>query len=328
MGQELQRRSTGVPDRQPSWPAVAHTTARLWLERHYIITTRRGQRRRLVFAVCALVAMGFGAGVTLAFTGVGQPVTGHGGSAATPKTQLEQWADNRQAAVSWIRAQMGSAIEVGCDPEMCKAMADGGVPASSLYPVPPSAPDPLGGDVVVATPVIRSQFGTRLKSVYAPLVIASFGTGVEQIQVLSIPYQGSKAFEAQLPRYRAERITGGQELLTNTRIKPSDVAKGELLAGQVDPRLLTLLAALVRVSPLQLISFVDSSPGVGNSVPLRGAKVGIPSADLPTVLKFLNAQQTLFRPTVQTKVAGGQTAVVVWFGAPAPMEFPVVPESS
>ena len=59
MGQELQRRSPGTVARQsdPSWPAVAGTTMRLWLDRHY---RRRAGRRRLVLLLSALLAMAVG----------------------------------------------------------------------------------------------------------------------------------------------------------------------------------------------------------------------------------------------------------------------------
>jgi hypothetical protein len=44
---------------EPSWQAVAGTTARLWLERHRIVNRRpAGRRRRLVVVLSALAASG------------------------------------------------------------------------------------------------------------------------------------------------------------------------------------------------------------------------------------------------------------------------------
>ena len=59
MGQELQRHTPGTVARQadPSWPTVAGTTVRLWLDRHY---RRRPGRRRLVILASALLAMALG----------------------------------------------------------------------------------------------------------------------------------------------------------------------------------------------------------------------------------------------------------------------------
>jgi hypothetical protein len=323
MGQQLHRRSTAAPSGQPapSWPAVAHNTMRLWLERHYITSTRRGDRRRLLVAVCALIAMGFGAGVTLAFTGVGQKVTGHKSSGTSALNPLQQAANIRQQAASWVAQQVAGIVS--CDSEMCNELVADHLPAGDVNLITPESPDPLGGVVVVATPVIRSQFGARLASVYAPLIIASFGTGAEQVQVRYIPSTGNAAaFESQLPADRQQRVTAGQQLAGNGSIHASAAAKTELLAGHVDPRLMDTITALVNQFPLDLIKFDDSSPGVGNSVPLRGAWIGAPSdSDLTRIVTFLQAQNNPYRVAKGQiePVAGGKRVVVVSFSAPAPM---------
>lgn len=53
-----------------------------------------------------------------------------------------------------------------------------------------STADPLGSDVVVASLAVRNEFGTRLQSVYAPVVIASFGTGAGRIDIRAIAPDG------------------------------------------------------------------------------------------------------------------------------------------
>jgi hypothetical protein len=324
MGQQLQRRGTRALDRRPEpWPVVARNTVRLWLERHYITSTRRGRRRRLLFVLCALVAMGFGAGVTLAFTGVGPKVTGNTGGGTSATNPLQQAAHNRQQAAAWVAQQVAGMVS--CDPEMCKELQADHYQVGELNEVDPSSPDPLGAVVVVATPVIQSQFGSRLASVYAPQVIASFGTGAEQVQVRYIPPEGTAAFDSQLAADRTGRINAGELLMSNARITASAAAKAELLAGQVDPRLLTILPALARGSPLQLIKFENSSPGVGNSVPLRGAWIGAPSdSDLTAIVRLLKAQINTYRAAQAEiePIAGGKHVVVVSFSAPAPMGLP------
>ena len=119
---------------------------------------------------------------------------------------------------------MASNIVVGCDLEMCGELQKSGFPAARLLPLQPSAPDPLGAQLVVATPVIRNQFGTRLATVYAPLVIAGFGSGAERVDVRYIAPDGSKAFEAQLATYRRDRITAGRQLLGNNHVQASAAA--------------------------------------------------------------------------------------------------------
>ena len=271
----------------------------------------------------ALVAMALGAGVTLAFTQRDQASTtsrlaDHGQSSSA----LQMAAADRHQAAAWIAAQVASSVVVSCDPEMCNELQKSGFPAGQLMELQPSAPDPLGSLLVVATPVIRSQFGTRLASVYAPLVIASFGSGAERVDVRYVAPDGSAAFESQLATDRKDRIAAGQQLLTNNRVQASASARQALLAGQVDPRLLVTLSALAHQLPLHLVAFDDPSPGVDSDVPLRGAELGAAApAGLSAMVTFLNAQQSQFAPAVArvTKTANGQSVVTVRYDAPGPM---------
>ena len=101
---------------------------------------------------------------------------------------------------------------------MCSAAQRAGYPVSQLVVLQSTAPDPLGGALIIATPAIQNQFGSRLASVYAPLVVASFGSGAERIDIRYVPPGGTKAFESQLPMARQHRIEGGVQLLNNKRI--------------------------------------------------------------------------------------------------------------
>ena len=317
MGQELQRRTPGVVSRtDPSWPTVARTTVRLWFDRHY---ARRGGHRRLVMAVSALAAMAIGAGVTLAFTqrGTGTPRAGPRAPDAIQAAQAD-----RQQAAGWITSQVASDIVVACDLEMCNQLQKSGFPAARLMPLQPTSPDPLGAQLVVATPVIRNQFGSRLASVYAPLVLASFGSGGERVDVRYIAPDGSKAFEAQMATDQKNRMAAGEQLLANNHVQASADAQKVLLAGQVDPRLLVTLGTLAGLMPIHLVAFDDPSPGASSDVPLRGAEIGAAAATgLPAMVAFLKAQQDLYAPAVAriTQIANGQHVVTVRYDAPGPM---------
>ena len=317
MGQELQRRTPGVVSRtDPSWPTVARTTVRLWFDRHY---ARRGGHRRLVMAVSALAAMAIGAGVTLAFTqsGTGTPRAGPRAPNAIQAAQAD-----RQQAAGWITSQVASDIVVACDLEMCNQLQKSGFPAARLMPLQPTSPDPLGAQLVVATPVIRNQFGSRLASVYAPLVLASFGSGGERVDVRYIAPDGSKAFEAQMATDQKNRMAAGEQLLANNHVQASADAQKVLLAGQVDPRLLVTLGTLAGLMPIHLVAFDDPSPGASSDVPLRGAEIGAAAATgLPAMVAFLKAQQDLYAPAVAriTQIANGQHVVTVRYDAPGPM---------
>jgi len=317
MGQELQRRTPGTVARaDPSWPTVAGTTIRLWFDRHY---ARRGGHRRLVMAVSALAAMAIGAGVTLAFIQRGTE-TPRAGPRAPNAIQAAQ-ADRQQAA-GWITSQVASDIVVACDLEMCNQLQKSGFPAARLMPLQPTSPDPLGAQLVIATPVIRNQFGSRLASVYAPLVLASFGSGGERVDVRYIAPDGSKAFETQMATDQKNRIAAGEQLLANNHVQASADARKVLLAGQVDPRLLVTLGTLAGLMPIHLVAFDDPSPGASSDVPLRGAEIGAAAAaGLPAMVAFLKAQQDLYAPAVAriTQIANGQHVVTVRYDAPGPM---------
>jgi hypothetical protein len=310
---------------EPGWLTVGATTIRLWLERHR--TGRRPSRGRriAVTALAALVAMGAGAGITEAVSqqspAVAAPQPDHPVIPA-PGASLRLAAQVRDQAAAWVAQQVSADATLECDPTMCAALQAAGVPASRLLVLQPGSFDPLGATVIVATQVVRSQFGARLASVYAPLVIASFGSGANRIDIRAAAPQGSSEFEAQLASDRQARIEAGRQLLTNKNVQATAVARQELLQGDVDPRLLVTLSALASKMSLSLIAFDDSSPGASPDVPLRGAEIGAAeSAGLTAILAFLEAQQTTYQPAQDgiIRIADGKSAITVRFDAPGPM---------
>jgi len=315
--------------RDPSWATVAVTTWRLWLQRH----TNRGRRsttgrQRGVLVLSAVAAMALGALVTLAFTHQGSQQASKTASsqpqsanpAQNTPAALQLAAADRNQAAAWIAQQILPSVLIGCDPLMCQALQAASVSASRLSVVQPSAPDPLGVEVIVATPALRSQFGPRLATVYAPLVLASFGAGAQRIDIRYLAPGGTAAFEASLASATHARIQAGQQLLGNKRVQASAQARGALLAGNVDPRLLITLGLLAHEIPVRLVLFSDPSPGASSAVPLRGAEIGAStSAGLSAMLAFL-AQQTTYQPSQyhEARIASGQV-VTVQYDAPGPL---------
>jgi hypothetical protein len=310
---------------EPGWLTVGATTVRLWLERHRAGRRPSTRRQIAVTATAVLLAMGLGAGVTAAITQQKPAAVGQQNSptkAGTGTTPLQQAAAVRDQAASWVAQQVSADATLECDLTMCAALQAAGVPAARLLALQPGSFDPLGATVIVATQVVRNQFGARLASVYAPLVIASFGSGANRIEVRAIAPNGSAAFEAQLAADRQDRIGAGQQLLRNKNVQATPVARQELLQGDVDPRLLVTLSALASKMSLRLIAFDDSSPGASTDVPLRGAEIGAAeSAGLSAILAFLGAQQTTYQPAQDgiVRLAGGKSAITVRFDAPGPM---------
>lgn len=320
---EQQHSLTPGTSADPSWATVAANTVRLWRQRHRRQNRRRRQRGILVLS--AVAAMALGALVTLAFTHGGEQAQKASSARPTelaPSTPsaLQIAAADRDQAAAWIAQQVLPSVLIGCDPLMCQALETANVSASRLSVVQPSAPDPLGVEVIVATPALQSQFGPRLATVYAPLVLASFGSGAQRIDIRYLSPGGTAAFEASLAAAKRSRIQAGQQLLSNKHVQASAQARGALLAGDVDPRLLITLGLLAHEIPVRLVLFDDPSPGASSAVPLRGAEIGASaSAGLSAITAFL-AQQTTYQPSQyhEVRIAGAQV-VAVQYDAPGPL---------
>lgn len=257
-----------------------------------------------------------------------------GGSAAAPSSPAGTAAVSgaaavRQAAARWVTSQVNRAAIVACDPAMCALLHSSGFPAANLVPVLPDTTDPLGADLVMATAVVRNQFGHRLYRVYAPLAIARFGTGNRRIDVRQILPAGSSGARAQLAAKLREARQSGRELLANRRIQVSGQARAVLSLGHVDERLMATLAALATQDPIDVLGFGDANPGASAWVPLRSADLAAADPDhgrssrayRHALISFLRAQQAaLYRATSITVLTtqAGNRVIRIAFAAPSP----------
>jgi hypothetical protein len=212
----------------------------------------------------------------------------------------------------------------------CGALQAAGVPAASLIELEPTAGDPLGSAVVVATGTLRSQIGPRLNSVYAPSVLASFGTGQARVDVRVTAPDGTAAYLKALAADQQARVSGGRALLGNRRLTFTRAARQQLTAGQVDGRLQITIASLTHqrdIGDLEVVGFSDSGPHASQGMPLRVAELAAPrrSADKPSylnpVLKFTAAQRApyLAASSGLARLPGGQLVARIQFAAPSPL---------
>ena len=327
---------------EPSWPTVIATTIRLWVQRHPVIgaKARRGPRLVVLLALAAVILVGAGAaGAVLGGAGTSAPATRPQGgqpaaappssasaSAAAPgpaAAALSASAAARAGAARWITAQVAQSAVLACDPVMCAALQSAGLPATSLLVLGTAASDPLGSDLVVATAAVRSEFGARLASVYAPTVIARFGSGAARIDVRAIAPDGAAAYRSSFAADQQSRVSAGSQLLRNPRLSVTPAARKALASGDVDPRLLELLAALSAQQPVRVSSFGDAAPGASPGVPLRSAVLApLGSAAQAksgpgAMLSFIQAQQQPYRPL--RAVSSGPSALMVEYAAPSPL---------
>jgi hypothetical protein len=238
----------------------------------------------------------------------------------TASTQaLAAAASSRRLAAAWVASQVAHSVIVACDPLMCTALQQRGFPAANLDTISSSSADPLGSGVVVSTLAVRSAIGTRLTSVYAPVAIASFGSGPSLVQVLVTAPDGTAAYMSAERADLTARVTAGRELLGNKNLHLSTAAAAELAAGKVDARLLMTLAALTARQPVDVTGFGDAGPGAAAAVPLRAMSIRSPGTGyLQSTLAFLRAQRSPLLATATVSRRGGSTTLNVTYTAPSP----------
>jgi hypothetical protein len=288
---------------------------------------RPARRRRHVPSLVAAVVIVLAAGGVAGF--LSRPHAGHSGhgSAAPRSAGSQPLSAASQLAAVWVAQQVAPSTIVACDPLMCSALEAQGVPAANLLVLRADATSPLGAQVVVVTPAVRNQFGSRVESVYAPSVIAGFGSGPGQVSVQVVAQNGPTAYLTALRQDAADRKTAGAQLLANKHIQASAEARAQLAAGAVDSRLLIMLPALAAVHPIQVLAFGDPAPGAGPGVPLcsadlsgsgRAASMSDVSY-LRWLTSFVGTQLVPFAGNMSVLQEAGQPIVRVVFAQPSPL---------
>ena len=326
----------------PPWGTVLATTIRLWARRRFWPATTRW---RVLSALILAAVLFCGGAVTIALArgpiaekgaagsavpaGTGQAGTGAANGGQLPGgAAITAAAAARTAAAAWMARQVATAAIIACDPQMCTVLQSQGIPASRLLLLGAGNAGPLGSDVIVSTAAVREEFGSRLTSVYAPVALATFGSGSAQVAVRAVAADGSTTYLRSLQADAAARRAVGAQLLRNPDLRVSPAARRALAAGQVDARLLSAIGALATPYHLDITGFGAPVAGASPGVPLRWADIspvpagrGRDAATLNSVKRFLLAQQAPFRPADVTTVrlASGRTVLHVQFTAPSPL---------
>ena len=244
----------------PSRGKALLTTVQLWARRRLHLRWP-AQARWRVLTVVIVAAVLFGAGAISIALIHSRPAPGPAGAGLPTPTAIRAAAAAHAAAARWIAAQVSADAIVSCDPQMCALLEAHGIPAGRLLPLGGSNPAPLGSDLIVSTAAVRSEFGARLSNVYAPVVLASFGTGSAQTAVRVVAADGTAAYLRSLRADRAARAFAGRQLLRNSRLHASGPARHALAAGQVDSRLLTAFAALATLHRVDVVDFPAPAAG-------------------------------------------------------------------
>jgi serine/threonine protein kinase len=274
----------------------------------------------------ALLIAGAG-GLTLMLSRRGPVPQRPAGGHAVNSQELAAENTARTQAITWILQEVSRAAVVSCDLQVCTDLAQQGFP--NLETLGPGSPDPLGSTLVVATAAIRAQFGTRLATVYAPAVIASFGSGNAKIEIREIFNGGTSALRAALQAALQARKASDAQLLTNSHITVSATARAQLLSGDIDPRLPMLIAAMAAPYPVRIVDFGHQSPGGGPASLLRSMDLAthVSAAHLsaPAYISSMQAlvkaqrAQNLPASSELVKLPAGQIVLRIEFDAPSPL---------
>jgi predicted Ser/Thr protein kinase len=323
------QRASAVPPRPPPGngdgliggrPAAGSRSAR-----HGSRPIWRRRRAPVLLAAILLVAS---LGV-LAFNlpGSGTSSDRLAGSHAPVNQELAAEVAARNQAINWIMHQVNRAAMVSCDPQVCQDLASRGFPGELT--LGPMSTDPLGSELVVDTATIRAQFGGRLVSVYAPVTIASFGSGNARIDIRLVFDGGTAKYPAVERAALRARKTADAQLLGNSRIGVSAAARAQILSGDIDPLLPLLIATMAAIHPVHIVDFVGQSPGGGSASLLRSVDLATTdkaahltrAAYLDWMQAFIGAQTAQYAPgwVQPVKLPSGQAALNITYGAPSPL---------
>jgi hypothetical protein len=283
----------------------------------------KGGHWRYVLAgsVTTVVALAIAAGSFMALRG--HRPAGH--TALIPSARLPMPV--RNGAGSWVASQVDAHDTVACDPVMCRVLQTHGMAAARLRVVWPGSDNISGCAVFVVTPILQAQLGARLESGYAPAVIARFGAGNRQIVVRAAAADSGPAYRSAAAHDLSYRQAAGAELAGELAALTTRGERQQLVAGEVDERLMVLLADLEgdRGRQVQVSAFGGGSPGVAaTAAPLRAADLRITSqASARAILAELGAvgRDARLRPARvgPVRLPGGETALQVEYAAPSPM---------
>jgi hypothetical protein len=225
-------------------------------------------------------------------------------------------------AATWVAQQVNSSAVVSCDLAMCQTLRGDGVPVGDLLVMGPKARDLLNSQVIVSTAAIRNLFGSRLDSVYAPTVLASFGSGKARVDVRVIAPDGAAAYLTGLRADLQQRKGAGGALAVSHGITLSPLARRQMASGQVAAQLMIVITSLATIHPLDILAFGDLAPGASPGVPLRSVTVAENggAAIVRQMLASLREQPSPYRAAhIETTQRNRQRVLVIEFAAPMPL---------
>ncbi len=247
-----------------------------------------------------------------------------GGSAA-----FAAEARDRASAAGWVARWISRTTVVSCDAPMCSALRAIGWPPAELLVLRSPGGNPLASGVIIATVTLRGELGGRLESQYAPAVLARFGSGALRVEVRVIAPHGAAAYESALRADQADRKETGAVLLRSGRLQAPAAVRDQLVAGQVDARLLITLAGMAAQHTVRIDSFGGLGPGADSGMPFlaadlseTGRSAAAQASELASVLRYLHSQHGQYAGAVAQLIrqpGRSQPVLRIAFPGPSPL---------
>jgi len=155
------------------------------------------------------------------------------------------------------------------------------------------------------------------------ITVAAFGDGADRVEVHRLVTRGAAALAAAQEAARSTRLQAGASLAANASLQISPDAVDQIRTGQVDERLLNVLATLAAQHDLEVAAFpaVAGEEGVGaprrtveiDSIDFHPVVEG--SAEVTDLMTFLSRQLPAYRPvsvTVEARSAGNASLRITY----------------
>ena len=231
-------------------------------------------------------------------------------------------------ATAWIDANVPTGDRILTDDALWVDLVEQGRDRGDVvwFYKPDTDPDvPSGADGyqwVVSTDSVRSDpasFPTLRDALDRAVPVVAFGSGDQLVEVMRV--QPAPVDEQVADDRRAAAASAGQQLVANPALTTSDVARDQLLSGDVDPRVLTLLATLSARHDLTLAELPQPAPEEAAGTPRRtvritavdGDPVGSGSSAATAVADLATSQNAPYRPRADLVGSGPDASLVLTF---------------
>ena len=248
-------------------------------------------------------------------------------------------SDAMRQAEDWIGANVRGDDHLVVDAAAADDLLTRGISYERLVPIGASGPTPDAlaswqqDDYLVSSPAIRARLA-ELPSVQQALdssiAVAAFGEGDQRVEIRRILSGGMADAQAKERDAQHLRLGAGGSLATNPNLTASADSIDALEAGQVDERLLNVIATLVVQHHLQIGAFptVDGEDGIGaprRIVEVDGIDFQTISAGTPAVASleaFLDSQLSSYRPVDVAIVThpSGTSSLRITYGVADPSQ--------